>query len=193
MALTELDRHLLQRCLDRKPQAWEDFVDRFLGLVVFVINHTAQVHGIWLLPEDRDDLCAEVMLNLIKDDFAILRRFRQQSSLATYLTVVVRRIVTRQLLKRRSEAAIEAAIASRSEIMLAPAQEGPDRRMELREEAGGLMGCLQENEARIVQMYHLEAKSYEEISQSLGIPENSVGPTLSRARNKMRRVHQPVG
>ena len=64
MALSEIDRNLLQRCLDRKPRAWEDFVDRFLGLVVHVVNHTSQVRGIELTKEDRDDLCAEVFLGI---------------------------------------------------------------------------------------------------------------------------------
>jgi RNA polymerase sigma-70 factor (ECF subfamily) len=36
-------------------------------------------------------------------------------------------------------------------------------------------------------MYHLEGKSYQEISRSVGMPENSVGPMLSRARAKLRR------
>jgi len=42
VALSEIDRNLLQRCLARKPRAWEDFVDRFMGLVVHVVNHSAQ-------------------------------------------------------------------------------------------------------------------------------------------------------
>jgi RNA polymerase sigma-70 factor (ECF subfamily) len=36
-------------------------------------------------------------------------------------------------------------------------------------------------------MYHLEGKTYDEISRKTGVPENSIGPTLSRARAKMRR------
>ena len=31
VALSEIDRSLLDRCLNRKPRAWEDFVDRFMG------------------------------------------------------------------------------------------------------------------------------------------------------------------
>jgi RNA polymerase sigma-70 factor (ECF subfamily) len=42
-------------------------------------------------------------------------------------------------------------------------------------------------------MYHLEGKSYREISQALGLPENSIGPTLHRAREKLRRVAQARG
>jgi RNA polymerase sigma-70 factor (ECF subfamily) len=43
-------------------------------------------------------------------------------------------------------------------------------------------------------MFHLEGKTYGEISRMVGLPENSVGPLLSRARLKMRRrADQPTG
>ena len=102
MALSEIDRALLKRCLDKTPRAWEDFVDRFMGLVMHVINHTAQSRSILLSADDREDLAAEVMLTIVADDFAVLRRFRGQSSLATYLTVISRRVVVRKLLESRS-------------------------------------------------------------------------------------------
>jgi RNA polymerase sigma-70 factor (ECF subfamily) len=56
-----------------------------------------------------------------------------------------------------------------------------------REEIETLLSRLDEPEARLVRMYHLEGKTYHEISAELGMPENSVGPALSRARAKMRR------
>jgi RNA polymerase sigma-70 factor (ECF subfamily) len=43
-------------------------------------------------------------------------------------------------------------------------------------------------EAEVVRLYHLEGKSYREISSAIGIPENSIGPTLSRARAKLRQT-----
>ena len=104
MALSEIDRNLLTRCLTRKPRAWEDFVDRFMGLVVHVINHSAQARSIRLTSEDREDLCSDVFLTLVRDDFAVLRHFRGESSLATYLTVVSRRAVVHHLLKRKAAA-----------------------------------------------------------------------------------------
>ena len=104
LALSEIDRNLLERCLQRKPRAWEDFVDRFMGLVIHVVNHTARARSIRLSAADRDDLCAEVFLASIKNDFALLRNFRGKSSLATYLTVVARRIVVKELLARMSAA-----------------------------------------------------------------------------------------
>ena len=63
-----------------------------------------------------------------------------------------------------------------------------EERLGDREEVQRLLGGLQGTEAQVVRMYHLEGKSYQEISSAVGMPENSIGPILSRARNKMRRA-----
>ena len=62
-----------------------------------------------------------------------------------------------------------------------------EQRVSDRDEVERLLAELDGAEAKVVRMYHLEGKSYQEISSAVGMPENSVGPTLSRARRKMRR------
>jgi RNA polymerase sigma-70 factor (ECF subfamily) len=191
VALSDIDRTLIDRCLARKPKAWEDFVDRFMGLVVHVINHTAQARSLRPSPEDRDDLCAEVLLTIIKDDFALLRHFRGQSSLATYLAVIARRVVVRKLLQRQATTPLgDAALhhAAHGNNNNNGAHHDAEQRVSDREEVQRMLEELEEQEAQIVRMYHLDGKSYREISHAVGMPENSVGPTLSRAREKMRRT-----
>jgi len=184
VAFSDIDRQLLQRCLARQPRAWEDFVDRFLGLVVHVVNHTAESRSIAIAAQDREDLVAEVFTALLADDFAVLRRFRGQSSLATYLTVIARRVVVRELLKRR----IVANQADTSDInQVAGRDESVEERLANREEVERMLDELHGEEADVVRLYHLEGKSYDEISRQTGVPTNSVGPTLSRARAKLRR------
>ena len=63
-------------------------------------------------------------------------------------------------------------------------------RLENEEEVEQLMSRLDPQEAHVVRMYHLEGKSYEEISQVVGMSQNSIGPMLSRARAKMREGSQ---
>lgn len=185
MALSDIDRHLLERCLERKPNAWQDFVDRFMGLVVYTVNHTAQSRSIRLPPEDRDDLCADIFLAIIKDDFALLRRFRGQSSLATYLTVVARRIAVRELLQNKSAHRLVQAV---QDAALDATSANAEEQLGNRDEVERLLEELDGEEAEIVRLFHLEGKSYQEISSQVGMPENSVGPALSRAREKMRRA-----
>jgi len=100
MPVTHLDNTLLERCLGHQDRAWEDFVDRFLGLVLHVIDHTLSKREIRLQMAERNALCERVFAALAHDRFRILREFKASSSLTTYLSVVVRRIVVRSLLNQ---------------------------------------------------------------------------------------------
>lgn len=187
MALSEIDRNLIERCLEKKPQAWEDFVDRFIGLVHHVIRHTCETRDIHLESNMQDDLVQEVFIAILADNFVVLRRFRGNSSLATYLTVVARRIIVKSLLQKR--------ILSESEYLEETAAENAgeeEKRIENLDEIEHLLAGLTERESKIVRMYHLEQKSYAEIAAVMNIPENSIGPTLSRARENMRKHGEKI-
>lgn len=184
VALSNLDRELLRDCLAKAPNAWENLTDRFLGLVLHIIHHTAYARNVHLPHELRDDLVADVFLSWIDRDFAILRRFRGNSSLATYLAVVSRRVV----LRRISQLKLNHSQASLDALHLDPTDRETDSYT--REEIEQLQASIEklsQNEAQAVRMFHLEGKSYAEISSHIGMPENSVGPFLSRARDKIRR------
>ncbi len=197
MALSEIDRLLLARCLRREPGSWEDFVDRFIGLVIHVVNHSAQSRSVRLTPADRDDLVAEVYLRLVENDMAVLRHFRGQSSLATYLTVVARRIVVKQIVAHLPGNAHD-PVARHADAQHAHAHPAPgpsvEERMQNAEEVNRLIESLAGPDAEVVRLYHLDGHSYQEISRRMGVPENSVGPILSRARARMRgAANQPTG
>lgn len=183
MVLSNLDRDLLNRCLAGTPEAWEDFVDRFLGLITYVITEVARSRSLTLDEAIRDDVVADVFLALVDHDFRTLRRFRGQSSLGTYLVVVARRIAIRKLaeVQRRGTGrgmAVDQLATPNHEIILEVD----------REEVQNLLGQLPPAEATAIRMYHLEERSYREIGQHMGIPENSVGPLLSQARASLRSL-----
>ena len=187
MALTEIDRTLLKRCLSEEPGAWKDFVDRFIGLFVHVINHTAHARSVPLSPDDVEDLSAEVFVTLLSNKYAALRAFRGKSSLATYLTVIARRIVVKEITQRKLSEALGHVPVHGSSLDAAHVGATESQRIENREEVARLLSDLPPREADVIRQFHLEGKSYREISAALGIPENSIGPTLNRARERMRQ------
>ena len=187
VALTEIDLNLLKRCLAEEPGAWNDFVDRFIGLFVHVINHTAHARSVQLSSHDVDDLCAELFLVLLADNYAVLRNFRGKSSLATYLTVIARRIAVREIARRRMAEALGHVTAHQTSLEKAHVAAPENQRVDDREEVQRMLENLPPQDADIVRQYHLEGKSYREISTGLGVPENSIGPTLTRAREKLRQ------
>jgi len=186
VALTNLDRDLLKRCLARHPGAWNDFVDRYLGLVYHVIHHTAHLRSTPLRPEDVEDLAAEVLLQIIARDYAMLREFRGASSLATYLTVVARRICVQELAKRSAAREVQPANEETMKEVEAEGRDGASG-LESLEEVERLLGRLPGREREVVRLYYIEGRSYEEISTELNLPVNSIGPVLSRARKKLRK------
>lgn len=187
MALTDLDRSLLARCQKRDGNAWREFVDRFVGLFVHVIHHSANSRSVKLSESDVDDLCAEILVAILKDDFAILKRFRGESSLATYLTVISRRIAVREIIQRRLSEAL-GHVKSHVVSMQAPRTDLTEiARIDNREIIQQMLGGLPEQDATIVRLFHLEGKSYRAISEQLNLPENSIGPILTRARERLRK------
>lgn len=184
----EIDRNLLARCLDREPGAWKEFVDRFAGLFAHVIQHTANARSIPLTSHDIDDLAADVFLALLANNSDILRRFRGESSLSTYLTVICRRIVVLEMIRRRM--AEEMGHVKTHGTALERANVGDtdaSTRIENRELVQRMLDGLAETESAVVRMFHLEGRSYHEIATGLGVAENSIGPILTRAREKLRK------
>ena len=177
------DRQLLQECLEGLPSAWDVFVARFGGLLAYVVDRTAAQRRMSLTPADRDDLLADILLEILHHDAAVLRGFEGRSSLATYLAVVARRVAVRCLARIAEKTHGKRPLADGHE----PAHgDNGQARLADREQVELMLGGLEETEARLVRLHHLEARSYGEISRLTGMPLGSIGPTLARARQKMK-------
>jgi RNA polymerase sigma-70 factor, ECF subfamily len=185
--LTAADRGLLKRCLDHEQGAWREFVDRFVGLIYHVIHNTAHLRGLPLRPEDVEDLAAEILAQIVARDYAVLRHFKGQSSLAAYLAVVARRICIHQLTERASggrQLPLDEVAASANGDKAGPAG-GSD--LENLEEVQRLLNKLPPRDRQVVRMFYIEGRTYDEISEELGMPRNSIGPILTRAREQLRQ------
>lgn len=180
-ARAALHHELVRACLASAPGAWDDFVGTFAGLLGYVVDRTSLQHRLPLASGERDDVVAEILLELLRNDAAALRAFAGRASLPTYLTVIARRVAVRSLQRARD----------RHPAPMGDATQAADAHDEVnaladREAVEVLLETLDATEARLVRLHHLEARSYGEISRLTGIPLGSIGPALSKARQKMR-------
>jgi len=191
MPLTEPDKELIQRCLNHKSGAWNDFVDRYIGLIYHVIHHTCYLRSVTLSPEDTEDLAADILLEVCKGDYALLRQFEGRSSLAAYLTVVARRIAIHALQKKAGAPPVQSA-DNLDDVEPPKARRKPaEARAENMEEVEKLLAKLKGKEREVVRLYFIEGRSYEEISNALNLPVNSIGPFLARAKKRLRGEREP--
>jgi RNA polymerase sigma-70 factor (ECF subfamily) len=184
--LRDIDRNLIDRCLRKEPGAWNDFVDRYMGLIYHVIHHAAHARSRVLSSEDIEDIAAEVLLKIVDDDYGVLRRFKGASSLPTYLTVIARRIAVKDLIRRHREEELGHTNAHRAFV-----DDGSPEEAEAivsAEEVERMLEDLPPREAEVVRLYHLKYQNYRQIGKKLGIPENSVGPILAKARKRLRET-----
>ncbi|MFM8891648.1 MAG: RNA polymerase sigma factor, partial [Planctomycetia bacterium] len=141
-----------------------------------------------LSPGDRDDLMADVLLALLHQDAAVLRGFGGRSSLATYLTVVARRIVLPALRRVAARADGRQPRADGEAGRRGSESAGVIRRPTQSESAAKHESPDETDPwARLVRLHDVEGRSFGEISRIMGLPLAAIGPSLKVARKKLGR------
>lgn len=147
-----------------------------------------------------EETCAEVIFVLFKNECAALRSFQGRSSFGTWLTVVSRRVcLAKQLNQERS---ISAAARTINDVDIGTIPErgnSAELAEQMEAEMQAIQACLPRlspDDRSVIERFFLQQQSYQEIAEHLGITKNAVGPKLTRARNRLRRLvalHQERG
>jgi RNA polymerase sigma-70 factor (ECF subfamily) len=158
--------------LNGDPEAWEDFVRRYGGLIV------AAVRGIAAAPSEIEDLTQDVFVRLCKDDFRLLRSYDPaRAALSTWLTIVSRSTARDALRRRRAETV---PIESVPEGRLAVDPVEPAIRLKLPE------ALLSPRQRQILAMLYDREMDVAEIARALGIDAQTVRSTHHKAMIKLR-------
>jgi len=172
---------LLRRLLAGDPPAWAELVDRYSALLVAVARRTFARYGFTPVAHDADDVVAEVWANVLVDDRRVLRRCLEHGHLlATLHTIVRNRAVDVMRARRFKPLDLEAA------LLPARMPDEDDQDAIPPERLRAALGSLNDRQRTIVELFHLQGRSYAEIAALTGIPMNSIGPTMGRALAKLR-------
>lgn len=142
------------------------------------------------MPEDVEDIAAEVLLQIVNESYKVLRQFNGNSSLASYLVVIARRTCIHELNRRQSVKDSIRKGESRVSVEQSDDSEAATKGLEKLDEVEWLLKRLRGQEREIVRQYYLEGRTYEEISTEMNVPINTIGSILSRARKKLREFSQ---
>lgn len=176
----ELDARLVARCIDGEARAWEALVRRHERLV-YSIGRSYR-----LADEDMGDVFQDVFTALLKG----LPRLRDGRTLVRWLSSTTERIARTTAMKRRREAARE----DRDELTVANLEDsgeavGEDlERIERQHQVRLAMGGVSDRCKRLLEALYYEdpTPSYAELSQRLGVPVGSLGPTRARCMERLK-------
>lgn len=182
----ELDARLVARCIDGDARAWEALVRRHERLV-YSVGRSYRLED-----EDMADVFQDVFTALLKG----LPRLRDGRTLVRWLSSTSERIARTTALRRRRDAARE----DRGDVTfanLADAGEavGADlEKVERQHQVRLALAGVPERCKRLLEALYYEdpTPSYTELSQRLGVPVGSLGPTRARCIQRLKGHFEQV-
>ncbi len=177
------DRELIAKCLEGDQKAFEVLLNRYKGRVFSVCYKMVKNRT------DAEDLAQESFIKV----FSVLDRYDPSYPFSSWLFRITSNLCIDFLRKRKHKTySIDEPLDGRegkiSRQFPSDAVQ-PDREMEGGEMMGILekaLGTLPEHYRIIVILRHQEHLSYDEISDSLGIPLGTVKARIHRARRMIR-------
>lgn len=180
------ERHLLDRLIDGEATAWRELIDTHAALLHAVARRVFARYAFPATRDDIEDTVAEVWRNLLEHDLRLVHQCRERDNLLPALQVLARHRAI-DLMRRRKVHA-----QPLNDYDAAAPQERENSDMPDSDEIRAALNLLPQRERTLVQLFFLQHKKYREIADITGIPQNSIGPTLSRALVRLRTLLQPT-
>lgn len=178
------ERDLVRRCLRREPGSWEELLADFREAIAAAAGAALQRATGAAPADDVESAVSATLTALVDNDSAALRAWQGRASLATYLRVIATRVALNLARTERRRGSLRFRPLDHAGDPEAPAplvDEPPD--------LAGLRRAIERLPPRdrlLVSLFHLDGASYRQIAAVAGMPLNAVGPSLLRAREKLR-------
>ena len=200
-ALSEED--LIQGCIRRDKQSWDEFVGRYSKLIYWSIRKT--------LPEPpdgdpalADEIFQEVFERLLEKE--LLTRLKTAGGIKAFLCVLACHATLDKLkgLRRYQSRAfsLEGGASSEDgsrvlgEKLAGPGALGPESQAIARERSAlveNALSGLSPREKFCVELYYFEGQSHGQIAGVLGMPVDTVSTLIRRAREKLKEEFRRKG
>ncbi|MCA9671306.1 MAG: sigma-70 family RNA polymerase sigma factor [Myxococcales bacterium] len=178
--------------VERRADAWNRFYKRYERLIVACIRKVLSRYGVPSRPEDIEDLVNTVCLQLIRDDYAKLRKFDAERGyrLSSWVGLIATN-AAHDALRRRGPPTYsiddeESGFSDRPAHQPTPAEVTL-----LREQEDALNRAVQSlspAEQQFLRYYYLEQRQPDEIAELLNISINTVYSRKNKVRANLKKI-----
>ncbi len=184
------DRNLIERCLKGDEKAFEELLGKYRRSVFSICLRMVRNRS------SAEDIAQEVFIKV----FSALDRYDPSYHFSSWLNRITSNLCIDFLRREKDRMlSLDRPVGGDDDglvIQLPSSTAGPDREVEAKEMMAILeeaLGALPEHYRIIVILRHQEQLSYEEISNTLGIPLGTVKARIHRARNMIMDHFQKKG
>lgn len=174
------DRSLVRRAKKGEERAFQEIIMRYSDKLCLYLRHLT------LAGDECDDILQEVFVKA----YRALSRFDARKRFSPWVYRIAHNEAVNYLKKknRRRLVSWEDIAQSKDELGTAGETETPEEEWIRKESRDGIrlaLAALPEKERELVALRYFLEKSYAEIAEILGVPENTVASRLHRAKKKL--------
>lgn len=181
------DESLVSACLARREGAWDAFVDRFSRLIYWAVRRSLEKTPL----DGREDVVADIFQDIFRRllERDELSKLRDRASLKRFLCVMA---CHETLDRAKASTRHESKKVSLDDLSVPTP--GPDFLGEERERLlKQAISELSPKERACVEFHYLEEMTHRDISEVLGLPQDTVSSIIRRTREKLRALLEQKG
>ncbi len=172
--------NIIEKCIEGDKNSWNTFVEKYSSIIYFTINTTLKSKLNYHSQHHVDDICQNVFLRLVQNDRNLLKKYNPQKAKITTWLMVISRSVTVDFLRKGVYCL--APLDDFIEELEAP-QKISHEKIEIPEK------LLSPRQKLIIKLFFEDGLDISEISDFIGIKEQSVRSTKHKALTKLRSYH----
>ena len=185
------DLELIQRCADGEDDAWSELFRRYGAFLDYIVRRALSGSGRVADPSRVAEVRDEVVAWLLANEGRVLRTYRGDSKLTSWMGVVVgrraRRIARKGEGLRNKTVSLDALSAEAATHLAVEEEDTTPRQQALLKLAAAIEG-LSARDRTLIRGAFYDGRSYAELAEELGVRTDSVGQLLFRAKKRLRKA-----
>jgi RNA polymerase sigma-70 factor (ECF subfamily) len=189
LASREEEAELVRQCLAGRDSAWEQLLRDYSSGALAAVKAALRQRGHGSDAALEDELVADCFEELARRDSHVLRSFRGESGLATFISVVATRRAFRVLRDRMRHGKAVDRKGERDRTAPRGGEVDPAENVDNTERAGIILEAIAElspTDKLLLTLYYLDNRSYKDIATATGLAATGVGTKIARARSRLR-------
>lgn len=174
------DNELIEIVREKDPERYGEIIERYQGKLF------AYLYRLTGAREETEDLLQDVFIKAFKN----LHSYDTQRKFSSWIYRIAHNEAVNHIKRKSLKRFIswEDITATKDMLKMSSSEEGADTvqiREETRQEVDAAIGRLPFKYKQVLTLRYYSEKSYEEISEILGKPVNTVGTLINRAKKKL--------
>ena len=182
------ERDLLDRCLQRRPEAWDELIRRYHPVIEGAVRFTF-LRCVFAVPEhDVANVVQDLYARLYEDDFRRLRSFQGRCPLGAWLKSLAVRHALNTVRDEKLRGRFGGGSLDELPLQVEDPREAvaPAEDREEIERIGILLDQIGPLQRTAIKMFYFDGLAYRQIATALGITTQTVDSLISRGRDRLR-------